>query len=451
MGLVDQLTRLFRRQEVDPGPTTSDELEPRPAAYSPIGQRFQAESGRRALVKLAREMYAEDPRVDAAVVATARDATKGGFQVSVEGPNASRAQEVADTLFKRLKLERAVDDWFRLTLRDGDGFLELSVNGVREIVQITRKPTLDMHRHTDKADRWIDPERAFWMDQELYSFAGEPGPNAIWFPAWAIVHARWRYDGDTRYGKPLFSPASSAYKRVREGESDVAVRRKTRAPMRYVHELIDADESTIRKYIERNKSALEGESAIADFFTNVKGGISSIQGDARLAEIADVEHHIETLGMASPVPLALLGYGKNLNRDILEQKLEQYERALESISDWVVDQLVEPLLTRQWLLQGIWPQGIDYEIRRGYMKPLVPADVVAVADALMKLKSTQLFQPDMLIDLGATMLPHIDAELAKAELAAAMTAQPDEIDRIGRILAGQQQNQDQDQDQEDGG
>ena len=443
MGLIEQLTGFFRRQDTTPAKTTSTERMPRGPRPMEFAERFRVETDRRSMVTLAREMYEMDPRVDRAIVDLARDATKGGFQVAIQdGPLADRAQAVAEETIKRLKLERRIDDWFRLALRDGDAFLELGVDEDRQIVEITRKPTLEIHRYTDRFDRWIDPVKAFWWAEDDWGWALEPGPEAIWLPAWMMVHARWRWDGDTRYGRPLFGPAARAYKRVAEGESDIAIRRKTRAGMRYVHELPDADDARVQEYMQINAEALGSTAAVVDFFTNVQGGISAIQGDANLSQIEDVEHHIETMFLASPLPLALVGYGKNLNRDILEQKQDQYDRALEGISAWVVDQMVEPILERQWLLAGIWPEGLEYEIRQAYKKPLTADEVRQTAEALIKLKATQLFQDEMLIDIGAMMLPHVDAERVKEELQAAMEAQPDEIERMAALVQAQQaQNQ----------
>ena len=154
------------------------------------------------------------------------------------------------------------------------------------------------------------------------------------------------------------------------------------------------------------------------------------RGDARLGEINDVLHHIETFAIASPVPLALIGYGKELNRDILEQKLEQYERALEQVTQWVTDQLVKPLLETQWLLQGFWPENMDYEIRWASKKALSPETVEAVAKAGLQLRA--LGWPDeMIVEILAPLVPGLDAERLQAAMKAAAERQPDEIGRIG--------------------
>ena len=76
-----------------------------------------------------------------------------------------------------------------------------------------------------------------------------------------------------------------------EGERDMAIRRKTRAGMRYVHNLKGASEGQIEAYRERNQQALtDPNAAIADFFANADSAtIDAIQGDAHLNDIADVE------------------------------------------------------------------------------------------------------------------------------------------------------------------
>lgn len=435
MSLLSQITNLFRRAE--PEVTRTTRVETSPAVPDGLYSQFQATRTRRGRVEAARRMYREDTRVRRLIRDLARDATKGGFEVVIEaGPNVGRAEDVAAALMQRVRMEQRIDDWFRLCLRDGDVFLEAVADERREIVEVSRKPTLEMHRHTDQADRFIDSRRAFWYSSRETSFNSAPPRSAVWWPAWAIVHARWEHDGDDRYGWPLFGAAGRSYKRVSEGETDISVRRKTRAGMRYVHTLEGASEPEIAAYIERNKAALDLKAALADFYTNRKGGIAAVQGDARLGEISDVEHHIETMALASPLPLQLIGYGRNLNRDILEQKLEQYERALESTAGWVISEMVQPLLERQWLLAGIWPDGLTYSIRHAFQKPLRAEDVQKTADALLKLRATGLFGDEMLIEIGASMLPQVDGARAKEELAAAVAARGDEIGRIGANAAG---------------
>ena len=421
---IDRITRLFRRSAPEQAQTTSDEVR-RPARPTATMRKFQAERGRREIVLVCRKMYGEDPRAREALATLARDATRGGFQVRVsEGSEAERAQEIADDLVRRLGLFDRLDDWARLSFRDGDSFLELSVNDEDLIVDVTRKPALEMVRYSNEQDQFADPARAFWWADQMW-VGQEPPRDAVWFAAWQMVHARWQHDEGSRYGTPQFAVARTAWKRMTEGEFDTAVRRKTRAGMKYLHSLEDGDDTAVERYREENKDALNDPyAAVADFFTNDKATVTTIQGDAKLGEIADIEHHIQTFGIASPVPLELLGYGANLKRDVLEEKKEQYDETVPLVSDWVEKQMVVPLLERQWLLQGIWPGGLTYKIAWPVKAALTAANLDKAAGALAKLRLTALFEDEALLGLAARMIPGLDLDALLEALARARAERP---------------------------
>jgi len=172
-----------------------------------------------------------------------------------------------------------------------------------------------------------------------------------------------------------------------EGERDIAVRRKTRAGMKYNHKFpAGTDEKVIKAYREINKAALDNPwAAVADFFGTTE--IEVVQGDARLAEIDDVEHHIRTWWLASPAPMSLLGYGQDLNRDVLEKQKEQYDEALPVLQAWVTDQLVRPLLELEWLLHGIWPEHLEYDVQWNRKQTLTPEALAKLADAALRLRA----------------------------------------------------------------
>jgi len=444
MALIDRVTAWWQRvrgeNSESPQRTTGAEVRAQ-APARPVAKlrRFGAERDRRSVVRDCRAMYEEDPRAEGVISALARDAVRGGFRVKVTTDDGRRttgqAQEIADRLIDRLELGSRLDDWARLTMRDGDAMLEVSVDEGRWIAAVTRKPTLEMHRASDETDRFADPERAFWWSDELWG--GERAPmDAVWFAEWQIVHARWHHDEGSRYGTPLFKSARKPYKRMVEGEYDVAVRRKTRAGMKFLHVLEGASEAEIRAYRAANKDALNNPfAAVADFFTNKAGSISTVQGDARLGEIEDVQHHIRTWWVASPVPMSLLGYGQDLNRDVLAQQKEQYDEAVPNVTGWVEGQFVRPLLELQWLLQGIWPGSLEYEVIWASKKVPTPGDVRDLADALVRLKATGLFSEELLLGVAATVLPNLDVAEALAALEAARAAMPDEVDRIAAAAA----------------
>jgi hypothetical protein len=378
---------------------------------------FNAESGRRALVRECRAMVEDDTRPDEVIATLARDVMKGGFALQVSGPRADMAQAVASAMVERLDLVQRLDDWLRLTLRDGDSFLEIGATEAGELAAVTRKATLEMVRNCNQFDGFDDPERAFfWSDMP----GALPGERAVWFAEWQIVHARWKHDDGNRYGRPLFGAARKAFKRMTQGELDIAVRRKTRSGLRYAHVLEDASLAEIEAYKLANQAALKDPfAAVADFFLNKRGAIQAIQGDAHLSEIEDVLHHVDTFGVASPVPLELIGYGRNLNRDVLAQKKEQYTETLESVRQWMVAEFVRPLVERQWLLAGIWPAGLTLDVVWKAKRQATPTDLAEMARFAAAVKAAGLLTDETVLRIMATVLPEFDVQTELAALAAA--------------------------------
>ncbi len=297
-------------------------------------------------------------------------------------------------------------------MRDGDSFLELSIDSNMIISKVTRKPTLQMHRASNQADEFDDPERAFWMADEMYMSLDAP-KNAIWFPTWQIIHARWNHDEEERYGRPMMKSARKNFKYVEDGELNVAVRRKIGGAQIRLHS-IEGSPADVEKYKEENKSAIGKLAAVIDFFSNKKGTIEVHQGDGTLDKIGDVEHHIATMFTASDIPMELVAYGGNLNRDILGEKKEQYEEILNQGREWATVEIIQPLLERQWLLQGMLPESIEYKIIWRKAKSLSPADLRDLADAGTRLKLLGV-KDEVIQLLMAGYLRDVDVDLLSSE------------------------------------
>lgn len=408
--LIARFTTMLRRTQPT-AVTTTTAMTPPPRPTMEL-QKFQVERDRASIVQLVRRMVDEDPRAEGVLKTLARDATRGGFQIKVKrGGGSARATAEAAALIERLGLVELIAEWAESTLRDGDSFLELSVNAAGDIVRVTRKPVLELHRNSDEFDVFADPTRAYWWADELWS-GQEPPQDATWFADWQMIHARWSHDEGSRYGRPLFASARTAWKRITEGELDVAVRRKTRAGLKFNHKFpTGTAEDVIEAYKEQNKDALSNPTAaLSDFFGTVD--ITAIEGDGRLGEILDVMHHIRTWWVASPVPMSLLGYGQDLNRDVLDEQKQQYDRALDALCAWLDKEIVQPLIELQWLLKGIWPGGLTYQIIRPSRHPLTPEAIAAAAAAVTALKATGLFTDELLLRFLAQVLPGLDAEEA---------------------------------------
>lgn len=429
--ILDRITALWRQRSEPEATVTGTPAAATPTIQS-LGLSFGAQRDRRSVVGECRDMARDDPRAKQALATLARDATKGGFALQITGPRSVQAQAAADALLTRVRLLNRLDDWVRLTWRDGDTFLELGVAVGGEIVQITRKPTLEMFRYSDDYDRFYDTAQAFYWSARP-SLTDAPPADAVFFPEWQMIHARWDRDEGSRYGMPMLASARQAYKRMAQGELDIAVRRKTRAGMRYVHYLKGANSAQIEAYKAANKPALDNPyAAVSDFFFNDEGKLEAIQGDARLSDIDDVLHHVDTFGIASPVPLELIGYGRNLNRDVLEEKKKQYDETLGSVRGWLEWEFIRPLLERQWLLLGIWPDDLAVDLQWKSKAEPTATEMKDTAAFGAAVKAAGLLTGGTLLRIMATKLPDFDveAEIAALEAEAAAEEQQATADRL---------------------
>lgn len=409
--LIDRIGGIFRKAGSETAATTSAAM-PVPSRPTALMDRFAEDRTRYEIMRTCRAMYEGDTRAKGVIQTLARDMTRGGFTVTVKesmsGSAPAAAEDLIAAMVKRLNLNSVIDDWVRLALRDGDSFLELGINDLREITMVTRKPVMEMHRASNRFDGFDDPERAYYQVAGIYGSL-EPGTDAIWYADWQIIHARWDHDEGQRYGRPLFAAATSAYKRVSEGEKDIAVRRKTRAGVKYNHRFPDGTPGTvIDEYMHKNKAALDNPwAAVADFFGTTD--IKTVQGDAQLGEISDVMHHIRTWWLSSPVPMSLLGYGQDLNRDVLEKQKEQYDESLQTLQEWVTDQIVRPLVETEWLLHGILPEHLTYDVIWKRKRVITPKDLRDLGEAALRLK--QLGWDDQALrTLMQEFLPGIDLD-----------------------------------------
>lgn len=439
--ILDRIATLWRKRSEPEAVVTT--APPSPPSIQTMLASFTAQRDRRSAIADSRQMVSEDPRAKGALSTLARDATAGGFTLQITGPRAVQAQAAADALFARIDMFTRLDDWARLTFRDGDTFLELGVTAKGEIAQVTRKPSLAMHRWSDEFDRFYDPGQAFYWTDKPQS-GDTPPPDATFFAEWQMLHARWDRDEGSRYGTPMLAAARKAYKRMTQGELDIAVRRKTRAGMRYVHILDGANAAEIEAYKAANRPALDDPyAAVADFFFNKAGGLQAVQGDATLSDIDDVLHHVDTFGMASPVPLELIGYGRNLNRDVLQEKKAQYTETLASVRGWLAVELILPMLERQWLLLGIWPDDLEVDVQWKAKKEATAVELKDVAAFGVAVKAGGLLTDATSLRIMATKLPDfdVDAEIkameeltAQREAEAAAAAQ--EMQRVAANAQG---------------
>lgn len=378
--------RAFMNPTPSPSPSLRDgEGSVAPVISGDMYERFRVERERTAVIKDARAMYKEDPRVERMHRDYARDLLRNGFIVQTKD---ARVKEIVKNMQERLTLNQSLEDWLRLSMRDGDSFLELEAQAVTlnqfQLASVTRKPTLKMHRNSNHADRFTNPAQAFWMGDDTY-YSDEPPADAIWFPQWKIIHARWNHDEESRYGVPMMASARKHYKFVQEAELNVAVRRKAGGAQTR-HHVIEGGQADVDAYVEKNKAAFGKLAAVMDFVSNKAGGLTVHQGDGNIDKIGDVKHHIETMASASDKPMELMFGGSDLNRDILSDKKESYEEILNQGREWATIQILKPLIDMELMLNGILPAAVSYTIIWRKAKSLNPQEIGFLADAAMKLK-----------------------------------------------------------------
>jgi hypothetical protein len=427
--LRDIITNLLRRNRQQAGevPVAQTTAQPLPPRIGELSARFKAETTRADTVIKCREMYDTDPRAKKMIKTIARDLMKGGYVVKTDDQQALTS---AEDLRKRLNLDQRLDDWIRRAARDGDAFLEASVDRSRQIVMVTAKPTLQMHRESDEYDQFPDPTRAYWYADKWQSFGGPP-KDALWFAEWQIVHARWDHDEGKKYGTPMMSSGVGHWKKVTEGELDMAVRRKTRAGQKYNHQFPEGtDAATILAYKELNKDVLDDPfAAIQDFFGTPE--IKVVEGDAHLSEIADVLHQISTWFASSDIPMELIAYGENLNRDVLQEKRAEYNETLVQLREWVTAELIQPLIELQWLLDGIYPPNVEYSIEWRAKKEPTPQDVQAIAAAAAQFRLIGI--PDNVIGMIIShFLPGIEPDELFPDAVDGQDAGASRIDQVLR-------------------
>ena len=90
MGLIERLQGLFSQPEKQKQPVTAIQLPERNNWVSLFG----AERNRADRIRTARKMYEEDSRIEGVLQHLARDITKGGFNLTVAGPRAAKAEQV---------------------------------------------------------------------------------------------------------------------------------------------------------------------------------------------------------------------------------------------------------------------------------------------------------------------------------------------------------------------
>lgn len=368
LGLIDRIKAAFGAKPAAAAATEPPQrpigkgvtYEGNPFLRSPY-LLFQVDHDYNSIMADVNKMDLEDGRVKQIHNKIARDATRSGvsFISNDKTPSPKMADE-AKAFIKRCRLderEKLKSD-ARFLVKDGELFLENVMDDQLNVVAMRRLPSVSMRPNVDATGRFRDITKAYLQY--------EPITNQIiaTFAAWQITHIRRDANADDPgdRGRPLFDADRVTWKKLVMTEEDLVIRRRTRAPLRSLHTLEGATDAELEAYMARNKDVIEHPlDVMSDYFSNKKGSVQPIQGDANLDQINDVKELKDDFFAGIGMPRHLVGYLENINRDVYADSLEAYYEILEEVQELLADGY-EAGLRLQYLLRGINADGYDWDL-----------------------------------------------------------------------------------------
>ncbi|MFN4360534.1 MAG: hypothetical protein ACK4F4_07400 [Hylemonella sp.] len=311
---------------------------------------------RRAVVQLIRKMDHQDGRVKEIHSKTAGDIIRGGLVLQCKSPALRKAWEQFQGRLQLNNAEKLKSD-ARGLIMEGNLMLQLVPNQNRQIVSGVRMPSDTMVPMADMNGRFKNPALA-WEQRDVMT-----GTVLASFAAWQMAVGRLdpdNWDDVGCMGRPLLDACAKTWRKLTMTEEDLVIRRRTRAPLRLSHILEGADDTTLQAY--RKEVENEKGEITTDFYANRKGGVTAVQGDANMDQIADVVHLLDTFFAGAPGPKALFGYTGDLNRDILEDLKRSYYDKVDGLQDAGAGTYAYAFRIDQ-LLQGVDPDPDDFYLR----------------------------------------------------------------------------------------
>lgn len=351
---------------------------------------------RRALIRTMREMDAQDGRVKRIHGRVARDCIRGGlvFQAAERSSGETLKREW-DAFKGRLQLdvgEKLKSD-ARGFVMEGNLPLQLVLDDARprRVVAAIRMPSDTIQPITDMSGRFRNLAQAYEQRDVM------TGEVLARFAAWQLMMARLdpdNYDDQGSLGRPFLDACATTWRKLVMTEEDLVIRRRVRAPLRMAHVLEGADDAAVAQY----RQQVEGDQGqiTTDFYLNRRGAVTAVQGDAKLDEIDDVVHLLDTFFAGSPAPKALFGYTNGLARDILEDLKRDYYDEVDGVQDSLA-QGYNLAFRIHLLLRGIDPGPDEFTVRFAQRRTETPNQV---ADLALKWQALGLPRDMIYADMG---------------------------------------------------
>jgi hypothetical protein len=329
-----------------------------------------------------REMDKLDGRVKRIHARIARDTIKGGLVFSQAEDSSTLAREWEDYA-RRLQLHRAekLKSDARGMVMEGNCCLQWVLDPSYNVVAAVRMPTETLIPDVDESGRFKDPRRAY-VQMDVNS-----GLERAVFPLWQLFAARFdpeNFDDLGSLGRPFLDASRTTWRKTTMTEEDLVIRRRTRAPLRLAHTLEGATDEQLAAY--RGRVEQDQHEITTDYYSNKKGSVNAVQGDANLDHIKDVVHLLDTFFAGSPLPKGMMGYTDGMARDILEDLKVDYYDEIDVIQN-TLEFAYDAGFRLQLLLKGINPDAEDYTIRYAQRRTETPNQV---ADRALKWRALGL-------------------------------------------------------------
>ena len=358
---------------------------------------FSTAQNRYYMIKTVNQLCSEygDIRFQRANALVGEDATKGGFNIIVNGSKkyamrerkkgkkgnvsieSEKIQRILDDFLERTQIHVLCTEHARALLRDGDLFLNVIVDKKSGLItEVKRAPALTIKKNVNEYGNFIDIHKAFSQIDlsQIHQMALEYAPKESRkdFALYQINHIRWLADETKPYGTSQYAVAVKCYNMLSKMEEALAYRRIYRSVSKRSHKLETNNIAEIEEYkranamIDSSGNPTKNAHMLTDYIGNVE--VSALHDEANLDEIKDVEMIENMLWINLLVPKAIITGGQNINRDILKVQYPHYLQTLENITDRLEygDSSrysgYRAIIDLQLLLLGINPDNIYYDI-----------------------------------------------------------------------------------------
>lgn len=321
--------------------------------------KMRVEMDRRKIYEECWSMYSDDARIAAAIDTTAGSSTNGSFTIqfnkndSINENIIKDAEKISDDFIMKADIHNKVPGIAKELILLGDVFLEVVIDEDNlEIVDLKKLPARSIVRNEDEYGNLIN----FHQEDELQQ-------KIVTFEPWQILHMRWNHFSGQRYGTSMLRPIRSTYKKLKLGEQDLVIRRRTRSGLKLHHRGADSsnplEEYEVEEYISRNNST--PMNVRTDYYSNGKWAIDVLESDDGVSEIDDIKHFEDNLFIGLRTPKGLLGIGEDPNRATLDRQEVAYIRLLNEVCNVMSEQL-RSVFSLAFMLKGLDPNNIKYEM-----------------------------------------------------------------------------------------